>query len=424
MPLAFLPSVLEDRGHSSLKIATAIGVYYWTGFFGGLIITCYQIGCLLWGRGTQKEITTVSETKRQIQYLILGLGVGSFTLLGQAIYPHCLMHTICRFAQGLAGAFIFFYAFLLGATIFKDKQQVFAMTAASCALNIAEVLGSSMGALLFNAWGQRAVFWFLGVVSVVNQLFLIAIIYVLKVGVPSTVPSRRVSPAATPRGNIWSSSGWDKLIQVLRSPRLGCAVILIVMAAVVKGSVEEMLPFHADHRWGFDPIHIGELFSIIAMGYIASAVTCGQIWSHLKGFQVAFSAFWLSVLGGMAWCVFITTTYCKHENVLWAGLLTYGVCLGLTHTPAALLLADAIEHEEGKAKDAVNGIWNTMWEAGGSLGFLLGGLLAEDYGGQLRLLTGCGVCCIISAALMLAVAPRETGALKASRFKQGYGSAP
>merc|ERR1740116_835422 len=106
----------------------------------------------------------------------------------------------------------------------------------------------------------------------------------------------------------------------------------------------------------------------------------------------------------MAWCVFITTAYCKHENVLWAGLLTYGVCLGLTHTPAALLLADAIEHEEGRAKDAVNGIWNTMWEAGGSLGFLLGGLLAEDYSGQVRLLGGCAVCCILGAGAMLAVA--------------------
>merc|ERR1719253_1378655 len=48
MPLAFLPSVLEDRGHSPMKIATAIGVYYWTGFLGGLVITSYQIWRLLY----------------------------------------------------------------------------------------------------------------------------------------------------------------------------------------------------------------------------------------------------------------------------------------------------------------------------------------------------------------------------------------
>merc|ERR1719162_177174 len=43
MPLAFLPSVLEDRGHSPEMIATAIGVYYWTGLLGGLVLTSYEI---------------------------------------------------------------------------------------------------------------------------------------------------------------------------------------------------------------------------------------------------------------------------------------------------------------------------------------------------------------------------------------------
>jgi len=417
MPLAFLPSVLEDRGHSPLKIATAIGVYYWTGFAGGLIITGYQVFRLVTSKPVRKEVTTLPQTRRQLVYLIVGLGLGSVTLIGQALYPHCFMHTVCRFIQGLAGAFIFFYTFLLSVAMFKGSQQVFAMTAASTALNIAEVLGSSLGAVLFNTWGQRAVFWFLGIVSVLNQVFLVMIINHLRVGIPSVAGSRMITPPQVPR-----DQGWSKLKDVLRSQRLGCAVVLIVMAAVVKGSVEEMLPFHADHRWGFDPMKIGKLFSIIAVGYIFSAVACGKVWTYLQGFQVAFSAFWLTVLGGMAWCVFITTTYCKHENVLWAGLLTYGVCLGLTHTPAALLLADAIEHEEGRAKDAVNGIWNTMWEAGGSLGFLLGGLLAENYDGQLRLLSGCSVCCVFSAAVMLAIAPRESGPLRLGGLKAAYGS--
>lgn len=51
------------------------------------------------------------------------------------------------------------------------------------------------------------------------------------------------------------------------------------------------------------------------------------------------------------------------QGVLLAWLIFYGIGLGLTHTPAALLLADAVEHEQGRAKEAVNAIWNTMWEA-------------------------------------------------------------
>merc|ERR1719395_349596 len=53
MPLAFLPSVLEDRGHSPEMIATAIGVYYWTGLLGGLLITAYQIWKMLYKKETQ-----------------------------------------------------------------------------------------------------------------------------------------------------------------------------------------------------------------------------------------------------------------------------------------------------------------------------------------------------------------------------------
>merc|ERR1719162_1694381 len=68
MPLSFLPSVLEDRGHSPMKIATAIGVYYWTGFLGGLIITSYQIWRVINGSSRDDRVTTVANAKRQIKY--------------------------------------------------------------------------------------------------------------------------------------------------------------------------------------------------------------------------------------------------------------------------------------------------------------------------------------------------------------------
>lgn len=176
------------------------------------------------------------------------------------------------------------------------------------------------------------------------------------------------------------------------------------MAAVVKGSVEEMLPFHADHQWGCDPLQIGELFSVVAIAYIFAAMGTGQIWQLLHPWHVIFSAAWLALLGATSWAIFIVSTYSSRTIVLGLGLVAYGICLGLTHTPAALLLASAVEHEREQAsKDAVNGIYNTMWEAGGSLGFLLGGLLAEDWGDQINLMTGFAVCSTIAASGMLIV---------------------
>merc|ERR1719191_1057768 len=114
--------------------------------------------------------------------------------------------------------------------------------------------------------------------------------------------------------------------------------------------------------------------------------------------------------------IFAVAAYYKTTWNLWGTLAVYGCFLGLTHTPAALLLADAIEHEEREAaKDAVNGIWNTMWEAGGSLGFLLGGLLAHSYNEQVNLMTAYVITCALAAAMMLAVANWPTTERRGSR---------
>jgi MFS family permease len=395
MPLAFLPSVLEDRGHSPLKIATAIGVYYWTGFAGGALLTSYQIWCLV--TGTKHEgVTTVATTRRWIVYLILCLGVGSVTLACQAYHPHWSTHTTCRFLQGFAGAFIFFYAFLLSVELFTGSQQIFAMTAASTALNIAEVLGSSLGASLYHYHGQRTVFWFLGAASVVNMALLGGVMSMIKEDPEATPP-----PA--PAEDAVLTNGWKRLRDVLKSKRLGCAVVLITTSALIKGSVEEILPFHADHRWGMDPMEIGKLFFITAITYIVAAAVAGRMWENLGNYRMLFSSFWLAVLGMTSYGLFLIASYHKTVNTLYVGLGLYGICLGMTHTPAALLLADAVDHEEGKAKDAVNGIWNTMWEAGGSIGFLLGGLLAEDYPSQIALMAAYAIICLCCAGLMLAI---------------------
>jgi len=409
MPLAFLPSVLEDRGHETMDIAAAIGVYYWTGFAGGVMITSYQIWRVVCGK-EENSVATNSTVRRQIVYLVLGLLVGGVTLACQAMWPTFRIHSTCRFIQGLCGAFIFFYTFRLSVQLFKGQQQVFAMTAAATALNVAEVLGSFCGALLFDIWGQRAVFWVLAGASVVNQFILVILIYRLK---PSPLSSSKqilthdvnAPGALASRQAGDTQEGWHRLRDLLKNRRLVIAVIMIVVSAVVKGSVEEMLPFHADHQWGFDPLKIGQLFSIIAVAYIIAAVLTGKLWQYLQRFRIIFAATWLAALGGAAWLVFANAHYCKSERLLFMGLALYGACLGFTHTPAALLLADAIEHEESEAsKDAVNGIWNTMWEAGGSLGFLLGGLLAHSYEEQLVLTMSYCLCCVFTGGLLLFLA--------------------
>jgi len=425
MPLAFLPSVLEDRGHSPEMIATAIGVYYWTGLLGGICLTSYEVWRMLYVKEKHEvDITPFPTVKHQIKVVIFNLGIGVVTLFIQANIPRWHVHTACRFVPGFVGAFLFFYVFLLNVAVFKGQQQVVAMTFASCATVLAELAGPLVGSLLFDAYGQRSVFWFLGVVSLINQLMLVAVYFTVRpteeIGTP---PSRSCSPMLAGAGpdqaagvsgwgpphQGWFSSvtpqpgAWTRLKKLLKDPTFICANLIITMAGVIKGSVEEMLPFHADHQWGYDPIAIGTLFCTTAVAYFVASALVAYIWTGLGRFQIGFSSQCILLLGVTAWMSFHVAYYYKDETTLFATFAGYGFCAGLTFTSAAQLIAEVVDHAEGHAKDAANGIWNTMWEFGGSTGFFLGGFLAHRYHDQMKITTWYLICTVVVAICMVAV---------------------
>lgn len=409
MPLAFLPSVLEDRGHSPEKIATAIGVYYWTGLLGGLMLTSYEVWKMFYKKSHNVELTPFETVVRQIKIIIFNLGIGVFTLFIQAWSPHWHTHTACRFVQGFVGAFLFFFVFLLNVAVFKDQQKVTAMTFASCATVLAELAGPLLGSILYDAYGQRSVFWFLGVVSVVNQLMLVAVLYMITPTEAMVLtPSSPSIPSSSTEGQDvrwWTPQpgSWSKMKTLLSNPTFICAVLIITMAGVIKGSVEEMLPFHADHEWGYDPLLIGKLFCTTAVSYIIAAGLVAQYWLGLGQFQIGFSSQCILLLGVSTWMSFHVFSYYASEPLLWATFAGYGFCAGLTFTAAAQLIAEVVDHQTGHAKDAANGLWNTMWEFGGSTGFFLGGFIAHHYTDQMWLTTRYMICSIVVSAIMITV---------------------
>merc|ERR1719352_2014548 len=108
-------------------------------------------------------------------------------------------------------------------------------------------------------------------------------------------------------------------------------------------------------------------------------------------------------MGATTWMGFHVAFYYKNEKALFGAFAAYGFCAGLTFTAAAQLIAEVVDHAEGHAKDAANGIWNTMWEAGGSTGFFLGGFLAHHYSDQMTLTTWYAVCAAVTSACMVVV---------------------
>merc|ERR1719316_2430891 len=335
------------------------------------------------------------------------------------------------FVQGFVGAFLFFYVFLLNVAIFKGQQQVVAMTFASCATVLAELAGPLLGSILFDSYGQRAVFWFLGVVSFMNQGMLVGVYYTIQstTEIGSACPSPMIAERGLHEASDETSSesdrswwmpvpgAWPKMKTLLQNPTFICANLIICMSGVIKGSVEEMLPFHADHQWGYDPVTIGKLFCTTAVSYFVASALVAYVWTSLGRMQMIFSSQCILLMGVSTCASFHVAYYYKDETALWSTLAGYGFCAGLTFTAAAQLIADVVDRAEGHAKDAANGIWNTMWELGGSTGFFMGGFLAHRYNDQMTLTSYYVVAAVVTAICMVVVSTtgKETRLGKAGK---------
>jgi MFS family permease len=403
-----------------MEIAAVMGGYYWMGFVGGLLLTAYQIHGLLWGEYTE---VTWKACRSHIVKLGVGLLLGSATLLVEAEAEHneyASMHTVhlnCRLVQGFLGAFLFFYAYYLAATMFEGSQQVFALTLATICLNVAEVFGPFLGAWIFSEYGHEWAYYSLALLSVLNNVFLLVVWWVLPNDpvrdadestalldgeLPHRPPSSRTpreAASSVSRVTSWADNAsflvrYERLRKVLVDPILIQSIIVIAPAAMVKSSFESILPLFGDNH-GFSVFEVGVLFTMVALGFITSSVGTGYIWERLsKRAQVWLVGISLFLLGCVA-CIMlhswghqrddaygtdvIRTVNNGEHHLFYVCLVVYGFLLGLTHCGASLYLGEVIDYlEDEKSKGAANGIWNTGWELGGSIGFAVAGSADTD----------------------------------------------
>jgi predicted MFS family arabinose efflux permease len=327
--------------------------------------------------------------------------------------PDLTVHLVCRLCQGFIGAFLFFYSFLLAVKLFDGAQQVFALTSASIALNVAEVFGPAVGASIFTAFGPAAPYLFLGILSVLNNLLL----WIVLVRLP-TGDEYDMSVAFDDTERSFSER-CDTLKRVVTEPLLWRAVLVIGPAAGVKSCFESVLPFFG-YQHDYSEMRVGFLFMVVAVAYITASVSIGYTWLRIRPAQQTVLIF--LALGGLGaaaagvlsaykinWHMdkFGLADFTRHE-AFYVFLFTYGVFLGLTHTPASYLLGNAIDKfGDASAQDAVNGIFNTCWELGGSIGFLCSGLASRHSWHEEQAVLGCCASAVGVGALLF-VASSET----------------
>lgn len=379
-PLSFLPRSLEDEGHSARHVAAVIGGYYWSGFVGGVMLSAWQVWKILWERPAP---LTLAQVRWQLAALVGGLLVGALTLLRQASAETYAVHMACRVAQGFLGAILFFYSYLLSIELFSGRQQLFALTLNTIALNVAEVGGPLLGATVFTVSGQASSFYALTALSFANQLMLAVAIWWLWAAEDRSTMQLTDAEAAVVFGSqrCGGRDGFERFLDIISNAHLWKAVVVIAPAALVKAEIENVLPLFADHSLGFDTIAIGLSFSAVALAFVASSVAIGLAWDGLsvrvRDLIVGASLVLLSVLSAVL--LPLTELLSNSASAFTALLSVYGLFLGLTITPSSFLLGEFVDAlPDAQSKDVANGLWNTIWELGGSLGFFVSGLANSE----------------------------------------------
>jgi sugar phosphate permease len=127
---------------------------------------------------------------------------------------------------------------------------------------------------------------------------------------------------------------------------------------------------------GYDTMHIGYSFSAVALAFVVSSVSIGLAWDYIRqrtrDLIVGLSLVCLSVFSTT---ILPLTHLTKNEYVFMMSLGVYGTFLGLTITPSSFMLGEFVDSlRDSQSKDVANGIWNTLWEMGGSVGFFISGI--------------------------------------------------
>eukprot|EP00928_Gymnodinium_smaydae_P078590 TRINITY_DN62712_c0_g1_i1.p1 TRINITY_DN62712_c0_g1~~TRINITY_DN62712_c0_g1_i1.p1 ORF type:complete len:473 (+),score=106.38 TRINITY_DN62712_c0_g1_i1:52-1470(+) len=439
--LSFLPQGLKDRGHSAPEIASVVGSYYWAGFLGGAVITAYQCRRVVC---EQPQELRWSHLRCHVLCLIVGLFCGSLTLAAEGFAASYTVHLVCRTLQGFLGAFLFFFSFFLSIELFEANsyQQTLALTLSSMALHTAEVFGPFLGAAIYTQLGPRAPFFVLAVAS----FFVQALLGMVFMTLPTDDPDDDLahfrgewSPIAFSLDGTPKERGWSDLRRLLTHADLWRSVLVIMPAAMVKAALEGVLPLFADHKLRYDEYEVGLCFTLVALSFLSASIALSLIWNHLRAEQqVTLITSSMTLLGVVSCTLLISYMYGGHCNLLiddmldptpdctynkksvymfYLFLVLFGVSSAGCFTPSAYLIGSVVDSfEDAAMKDAANGVWNTLWEVGGSLGLALAGIPStrnwrqEEY---LMFVLGCVVILAGVAFASVSSLRGASGALKA-----------
>lgn len=394
-----VPAPLVPHAHSSVEI--------FAGFVGCVGLTLWQLHDLLFAKMPDDQHWR--ELRSHALKLGLGVGVSAVTLLVEAEGVTGRAQTACRVVQGLLGAVLLIYAYLLVVTAFQGLQQVFALTAVTLSAACATVCGPLLGAWAMAdlTIGYRGWHGVLAGLALLTNALLGLVYWLLprdeadEIVLPGerspllehgrespylTVPDAVARIEPLPAAGL--ATRWPLVQRLLHSPAF--AVVLVLgPAAMVKGALEALLPVFAAPQ-GYTPRGIRGLYGLELSGFVVGCVSVALAWPAMsRRGRAVLTAAAAAVLGGLASCLLYSfglpsdlspqilawvQALNGSDHYLFYTLLAHGgLLLGAVHASSALYLAELLESLEGwggsASKQVAVGLWTTVWRLGSVAGF-------------------------------------------------------
>lgn len=343
------PLVAEEMGASS----------FWKTFGGAGVFSLFQfLSTPLWGRYSdaygRKPILLVSMAGSVLAYLWLGYADGVTSLIAARAFGGIM-------SGNISAAF----AYATDVTDIKNRARGLGIVTSAFGLGFA--VGPLIGAYLGQAAdGSPSLHWPALLSAALSMLAFFGTLFLLPESLPSESrkPLAKKTDAAPRSGSRFAVLGAKPILVML---------LLVALFVSVGGAMmQSVYPFWARDVFGYSLADLGPQFFVLAL--LSATGQLGFVGPMVKRFGEKRTAMG-SIVGITAGLVILAIA--AHPIELWAGLIVFGLALGL-FTPSVTSLVSF--EADAKSRGAVMGAYQSASGAGRIFGPALSGPIYFNLG--------------------------------------------
>lgn len=371
-----------------------IAVYFAMAWLTNGCLTALQLRKLF--NGTLPE-PSWQLIRRQVLFMILATVaiVASLALqaFGKQMGLSLMMHTVARSLQGVAGALIYFHAFLVVPVAFEDHQKTFVLTAMSLLPGLATLTGPFLGAALYTYFGEHITFLVLMGFPAIAAIMLFSIRNLLPLEGTDDPEGNSFVQETAQKTQITGFKGFAPFADSAFIRALVCCC----PPDMIRNAFAMMLPLFASVQ-GYSAFHTGLLPLILGSGLIISTCLLGLVWTDLspRGKRLLGTSLMVSL--GIVAQIMFHSYFFDQSRMLWYIVLFAFGALAAVGNLGSYHISDFADKQ---TYPVAFGVWNSIWVFSGVVGTMCAGFgKADDWGEQQAVMMGLGGSIICAGVLL------------------------